>query len=90
MALALRYFASKGLVHRDLKASNILVADGYHVKLCDFGMSRLTEKSKKSRERAAMTLCGTQEWMVIRLRGFISGANLTTIFAEFHKSSTNR
>jgi serine/threonine protein kinase len=35
--LGLEYMASKGFVHRDIKPDNLLLAEGYHVKVADFG-----------------------------------------------------
>ena len=44
--LALEYIHDYGIVHRDLKPDNlILTADG-HVKLTDFGLSRIGLMSK--------------------------------------------
>jgi serine/threonine protein kinase len=33
--------ASPPVIHRDLKCSNILLGEGYHPKLFDFGMAKL-------------------------------------------------
>jgi p38 MAP kinase len=40
---ALKYVHSAGVVHRDLKPSNILVNENCHLKICDFGLARLTD-----------------------------------------------
>ena len=44
------------IIHRDLKSSNLLVADDYTVKVGDFGFSRIKEAN------ATMTRCGTPCW----------------------------
>ncbi|KXS12663.1 mitogen-activated protein kinase HOG1 [Gonapodya prolifera JEL478] len=39
----LKYIHSAGVVHRDLKPSNILVNENCDLKICDFGLARVTE-----------------------------------------------
>ncbi|XP_065182389.1 uncharacterized protein LOC135813096 [Sycon ciliatum] len=36
----MEFLAAKHFVHRDLRAKNVLVADGKLLKICDFGMTR--------------------------------------------------
>nr|UMO80404.1 Serine/threonine protein kinase [Pandoravirus aubagnensis] len=45
-----------GIVHRDLKSSNLLVADDWSIKVADFGFARIKEAN------ATMTRCGTPCW----------------------------
>eukprot|EP00002_Diphylleia_rotans_P032501 TRINITY_DN6834_c0_g1_i1.p1 TRINITY_DN6834_c0_g1~~TRINITY_DN6834_c0_g1_i1.p1 ORF type:complete len:423 (+),score=68.55 TRINITY_DN6834_c0_g1_i1:140-1270(+) len=44
------------IVHRDLKSANLLVGDGYTVKVSDFGVSRIQSTQN------TMTKCGTPAW----------------------------
>ena len=39
--LAIEYIHDYGIVHRDLKPDNLMLTDNGHVKLTDFGLSRI-------------------------------------------------
>ena len=58
----LKFLHSRGIIHRDLKLSNILLSETGQAKIADFGLAVLTEfsDSADSRER---TICGTPNYL---------------------------
>lgn len=57
--VALSYLHKSGIIHRDLKAANILVTASGKVMICDFGVSALLVTASSKRN----TLVGTPHWM---------------------------
>lgn len=67
-ARGMDFLHKRGIVHRDMKAANLLIDEHNVVKVCDFGVARLkptsintSEKSSYSAEMTAET--GTYRWM---------------------------
>lgn len=56
---ALSYLHHSGIIHRDIKAANILVTSSGRVMLCDFGVSALLPTASSKR----YSLAGTPYWM---------------------------
>lgn len=57
--MALAFLHKSSIIHRDIKAANILVAASGRVMLCDFGISALLSSNASKRN----TLIGTPHWM---------------------------
>lgn len=57
--MALGYLHKSNIIHRDLKAANILVTAAGKVMICDFGVSALLVTASSKRN----TLVGTPHWM---------------------------
>ncbi len=70
IADALARAHSAGIVHRDLKPANIIIDEDGRVKLLDFGLAKLTEKTVDSE---AATATGTAEDALLTEEGSIIG-----------------
>lgn len=55
---AVVYLHRKNIVHGDIKASNLLISDGGHILLCDFGLA----KSTYAQTSTALKGAGTFRW----------------------------
>ena len=61
IALALGFLHKNNLIYRDLKPENILLDKEGHVKLTDFGLSKIVFEEKNNEK--AFTICGTPEYL---------------------------
>jgi len=58
MLLGLEYIHSKNVLYRDLKPENIFIDIEGHIKLADFGLSKIQTPDTLNR-----TYCGSAEYM---------------------------
>lgn len=66
IAKPVAYLHARNIVHRDLKLENVLVGDGWTIKLCDFGFARVLENQEtnvRGVRTRKMTVAGTDQWM---------------------------
>jgi len=58
--IALESLHERGIVYRDLKPENIFIDTDGHVKLADFGLSKILQDGKSGRTNS---FCGTREYI---------------------------
>ncbi len=70
-AIGLDYLHGKNISHRDLKPANILMYDDQKVKICDFGLAKVTANAM-----ASISSAGTPMYAAPELLGTVRGAKI--------------
>ncbi len=77
----LKYIHSKGVIHADLKAENVLIDERDNVKLCDFGLSFINREDypfEKDRKICGTIGCLSPELCIDATRGTKGGFKYPT------------
>ena len=79
ICLGMNYLHSQGVLHCDLKSSNILVTDSWGVKIADFGLSFLFPEDEPFDTKVPLGCVGTHHWIapeVLRGEEFSQAADV--------------
>ena len=59
LILAIEFLHKNKMLYRDLKPENIMIDSNGHIKLTDFGLSKMVKKQKQK----VFTICGTPQYL---------------------------
>lgn len=84
--LGLEYLHSKNIVYRDLKPENVLIDMDGHIKIADFGLSKIFKTDERS-----FSFCGSPEYMcpeILRREGHNHMVDYYTLGALLYEMLT--
>ena len=87
--LALEFLHQNNVIYRDLKPENILMDSNGHIKISDFGLSKILENSKDK----AYTLCGTLQYLapeILKSRGYDKSVDWWSLGCIFYEMLTGK
>eukprot|EP00181_Compsopogon_caeruleus_P005448 CAMPEP_0184682490 /NCGR_PEP_ID=MMETSP0312-20130426/7407_1 /TAXON_ID=31354 /ORGANISM="Compsopogon coeruleus, Strain SAG 36.94" /LENGTH=593 /DNA_ID=CAMNT_0027134185 /DNA_START=212 /DNA_END=1993 /DNA_ORIENTATION=- len=61
--LAMRHIHGLGVIYRDLKLENVLIDASGHIRLADFGLSKLLGEGNWGPATGGQSFCGTREYV---------------------------
>jgi serine/threonine protein kinase/Tol biopolymer transport system component len=81
---------SKGIVHRDVKPANVIVAPDGRVKIVDFGIAKLEDQSRLTRDGTAVGTAGYMAPEQIRGEGIDARTDLWSLGVVVYEMVTGR
>jgi serine/threonine protein kinase len=84
--LGIEYLHKNNCIYRDLKPENILLDKNGHIRLTDFGLSKLT--ISKNEEGVAYTICGTPEYLapeILETKGYTKSVDWWSLGALLYE-----
>ena len=89
LVLALDSLHQKNMVYRDLKPENILLDAKGHIKLTDFGLSKILEYD----DEKAFTICGTPQYLapeILKKKGYNKAVDWWSLGCVMYEMLTGR
>ena len=89
LVLALEFLHKNNMVYRDLKPENILLDAKGHIKLTDFGLSKILETESDK----AFTICGTPQYLapeILQKKGYNKAVDWWSLGSVMYEMLTGK